>query len=125
MDIKSYELVMIIRGDLTDEEGQESINSYKELLTSSGGTLKYESHWGRRKLAYEIKKLNFGIYHLLYIEGDTELVEKLKKNFGFDEKIIKYFLIKADNLEDSYNRFEKIKADPMVNSNAISDAMGG
>ncbi len=120
----NFEIVMIADVNLTDEESQTVFDKFKELIKSNGGEVKFESGWGRRKLAYEVNKMEYGIYHLLYIKGNGALIEEIERQFSYDDKVIKYFVIAVDDLEKAYNDFEAIKSEPLKNANLVREAMG-
>ena len=120
----NYELIMVVDGNLTDEECQEVINKHKEVLSSAGGTLTREISWGRRRLAYEVQKRKYGIYHLLYIEGDGSVIEEIERQFGYDENVIKFFAVKVKDIDEAYNEFVALKENPQKTANLISEAMG-
>ena len=120
----NFELVMVADAKLTDEESQTVFNKFREIVKSGGGEVKFESGWGRRKLAYEIDKKRHGIYQLLYIEGDGALIDELERQFGYDDNIIKFFVIAVDDLEKTYNDFEALKADPGKKANLVKESMG-
>lgn len=120
----SFEVIMVADAKLTDEESQKIFDKFKELIKSNGGEIKFESAWGRRKLAYEINKKQHGIYHVLYIDGNGELIEEIERQFGYDDNIIKYFVISVDDLEKAHNDFETLKGDPQKNANLVKESMG-
>ena len=120
----NFEVVLVADAKLTDEESQAVFDKFKELIKNGGGEVKFESEWGRRKLAYEINKKRHGIYRLLYIEGDGALIDELERQFGYDENIIKFFVIAVDDLEKAFNDFETLKADPGKTANLVKETMG-
>lgn len=120
----TYEIVMIVDASLTDEECQTVIGKHKEVISSAGGEIKFESTWGRRRLGYEINKMRHGIYHLLWAEGDGDVIEEMERQFGYDDKVIKFFVIIVDDLEKAYNDFETLKAEPQKNANLVSEKLG-
>lgn len=119
-----YEVIMVIDANLTDEESQVVFDKHKETITGANCEIKLEDKWGRRKLAYEIQKQRYGIYYLLYLEGDGDGIEEMELQFGYDDKVIKFFVVKVDNLEETYNKFITIKEDPKKNANLVSEKIG-
>lgn len=115
---------MVIDVALTDEESQAVIDKHKEVITNTDGVIKFESSWGRRRLAYEVQKMKSGIYHLFYFEGDGNTIEEMERQFGYDDKVIKFFAITVDDLEEAYNKFETLKADPQKTANLVSESLG-
>ncbi|MCP4753465.1 MAG: 30S ribosomal protein S6 [Proteobacteria bacterium] len=124
MKRNNYEVIVVVDANLTDEECQGVIDKHKEVVVNAGGNISFESRWGRRRLAYDIRKMKFGIYHLLYIEGDGNVVEEMERQFGYDDTVLKYFVVMVEDLETAYNKFESLKADPRKTANLISDRIG-
>ena len=119
-----YEMIVVVDGNLTDEEYQGVINKHKEILANIGGELKHEVDWGRRRLAYEVQKRKYGIYYLLYIDGDGEVIEEMSRQYRYDENVIKYFSVKVKDLDEAYNGFVSLKENPLKTANLISEALG-
>ncbi|MDP1722499.1 MAG: 30S ribosomal protein S6 [Candidatus Gottesmanbacteria bacterium] len=76
--MKTYELMLIIRPDLdvTEKKAVELIN---KLLVKAGGVVSAVSVWGKRTLAFPIKKMNEGIYVLATIEGTLKTADLEKE----------------------------------------------
>jgi small subunit ribosomal protein S6 len=119
-----FEVVVIVDAKLTDTESQAVFDKYKSIIENNRGKVMFESGWGRRRLAYEINKKKHGIYHVLYIEGDGEMISELERQFGYDENIIKYFVIAVGDLAKARSDFEALKADPYKNANLVKESMG-
>lgn len=117
-------MIVVVDGNLTDEEYQGVINKHKEILANIGGELKHEVDWGRRRLAYEVQKRKYGIYYLLYIDGDGEVIEEMSRQYRYDENVIKYFSVKVKDLDEAYNGFVSLKENPLKTANLISEALG-
>ena len=116
--------MMVADASLTDEESQAVFDKFKGLIANGGGEVKLESDWGRRKLAYDIEKKKHGIFHLMYIEGNGALIDDLERQFGYDDNIIKFFVIAVEDLEKAHADFEALKADPYKNANLVKESMG-
>ena len=123
--MRGFEITIVIDQGLTDEEAGKTIEKYKESIVQNGGKVEFESRWGRRRLAYEIKKKNYGIYHLLYIYGNVTVTKELQTQFGYDDNILNYLIFRVDDLEDSYKNFEELKANPMKNVEVLISTMEG
>lgn len=120
----TYEIVMVIDANLTDEESQGVLDKHKEIITNAGGEIRFESPWGRRRLGYEINKMKHGIYHLLWAEGDGDMIEEMERQFGYDDNVIKFFVVIVQDLEKAFNDFEALKAEPKKTANLVSEKMG-
>jgi small subunit ribosomal protein S6 len=92
-----YELIFIVDPRLSDEETVEITDGYKDMLTSLGAEVTREESWGKRKLAYEINKLNEGKYHLFHVtvNGDSPFVE-VEHRMHQNDKVLRYLTVRVD-----------------------------
>lgn len=95
MDI--YENIVIFDSALNDEEAEGAVTKIKELITGSGGEVLKVDVWGRRKLAYEIKKQKKGLYVLLLYKTPPETIKKLEDFYRVFDAVIKYMIIKFNS----------------------------
>jgi len=101
----TYEIVMVVDANLTDEESQAVLSKHKEIISNAGGEIKFESPWGRRRLGYEINKMKHGIYYLLWADGDGDTIEEMERQFGYDDNVIKFFVVIVDDLGKAHSSF--------------------
>lgn len=103
-----YENIVILDASLPDEEINASLSKIQDLITGSGGeVLKVES-WGRRKLSYEIKKQNKGMYALLIYQTPPATIKKLEEFYKVFDPVIKYMVIKLGRKQVKH--FENLRA---------------
>ncbi|MEK7141835.1 MAG: 30S ribosomal protein S6 [Patescibacteria group bacterium] len=88
--MQTYELMLIIRPDMevTEKKAQELI---KKLLVKAGGVVTSVSVWGKRTLAYPIKKMSEGIYVLATIEGTLKTAD-LEKEARMGTDFLRFML---------------------------------
>ena len=85
-----YESIYILRPDLTTEQ-VESINQrIAEIVESSGGKVLETELWGRRQLAYAIKKTSKGYYVFHVLEGSGPLITNMESWMRINEDVLKY-----------------------------------
>jgi small subunit ribosomal protein S6 len=72
-----YENIVILNAALADEEAEATIIKIKELIADQGGEVLKVDIWGRKKLAYEIKKQKKGLYVLLFYKTPPATIKKL------------------------------------------------
>ena len=77
--MRHYELMVILDPDLEERTIAPSLDRFLTVVTKSGGTVKTEI-WGRRRMAYEIKKQVEGIYAIVEIEAEPALDRQLNLN---------------------------------------------
>lgn len=91
-----YESVVIINATLEDEQVEATISRMQETITTHGGELIDLDKWGRKRLAYPIKKSKSGYYVVFRFSATTDLVATLERNYRLDENIIRYLTIQLD-----------------------------
>lgn len=91
-----YENVLILNASLADEEINSSVSKIKDIIVNAGGEILLSEMWGRRKLAYDIKKQNKGFYALLIFKTPAATIRKLEEYYKVFDPVIKYMVIKLD-----------------------------
>ena len=90
--MRHYEITLIVHPDQSSQV-TTMIEKYKELITSSGGIVHRNEDWGRKHLAYPIKKIYKAHYLMMNIECHKETLEKLNYNFRFNDAILRNLII--------------------------------
>ena len=91
-----YENIVILNASLSDEEIETASGKIKDLITNSGGEILKTDVWGRRKLAYEIKKQKKGFYLLLVFKSPSAAIKKLEGYYKVFDPVVKYLVIKLE-----------------------------
>lgn len=94
--MKKYEVIFIIHPDASEEAIAEATEKAQEQVTRNGGIVLALDNWGRKKLAYEIKRLTEGIYIKMDIEGAAETLDAISRHFTLSEQVIRHQTIKLD-----------------------------
>ena len=102
---RTYELMFIVRPDMVDEDLNKLISTLESSVTAAQGTVKSEI-WGKRRLAYTVRKFNEGIFVLLILEGTGAMVHELERRLRVTEPVIKFLTVRTD---EENKRLEKIK----------------
>jgi small subunit ribosomal protein S6 len=76
---------------------EEELKNIKEAVRSTSGKLVEEKSWGKKNLAYPIKKNTSAGFFEWALEMETAALAEFKKKLNFNEKIIRYLLLKAAN----------------------------
>ena len=107
--MKGYESVIIIDPNLTEEDQEALLAKMTGLFTSNGGAVVNQVTWGRRKLAYPVKKRDYGIYHLLYLDHTPAALKAMETQLRYEENIIKWQTVAVEDLQAEQDKFEKLK----------------
>lgn len=103
---RTYEVMFIVRPDLSEEDIDKLISTLESNITTAGGTLKSAEKMGKRRLAYIVRKFHDGFYILLTLEGSGELVKEIERRLRVTEQVIKFISVRTD-VEDK--RLAKVK----------------
>ncbi|MGB4811127.1 MAG: 30S ribosomal protein S6 [Methylophilaceae bacterium] len=90
--MRHYELVFIVHPDQS-EQVPAMIERYRTLITSDGGAVHRLEDWGRRQLAYQVKKIHKAHYVLMNIECSLEVLTELEHGFKFNDAVLRHLLI--------------------------------
>ena len=107
---RTYELMFIVRPDMPEEEQSKLISTLESSVSSSGGTVKSEV-WGKRRLAYAVRRFHDGIFVLLTLEGDGAMVHELERRLRVTEPVIKFITVRVD---EEQKRLDKDEGDPRL-----------
>ncbi|MEJ2586105.1 MAG: 30S ribosomal protein S6 [Deltaproteobacteria bacterium] len=98
--MRHYETVYIINPTLSDEAVKEVVTRFSTLVEKTNGVVTRIDEWGKRDLAYDIKKFNKGVYVLMQFCGDPGITVELQRQFGLDDTILKSQTIVLSNDAD-------------------------
>jgi len=104
---RTYELMFIVRPDMTDEDLDKLISTLQSAVPAAGGTVKSVDKMGKRRLAYTVRRFNDGIYVLLVVEGGGAVIHELERRLRVTEPVIKFLTVRID---EEQKRLAKIKA---------------
>ena len=103
---RTYELMFIVRPDMTEEDQDKLISTLETAVTSSGGQVKNMEKMGKRRLAYMVRRFHDGLFLLLTFEGSGGLVHELERRLRVTEPVIKFLSVRID---EEQKRLDKIK----------------
>ena len=97
---REYETIYILRPDSTSDVIAQVNQKVRGVIEAGGGTLLKIDNWGKRKLAYEVKKQLKGIYLFFSYLGTAGLLEEVERNLRLTDSVIRYYSVKiAENVD--------------------------
>ena len=93
MSKRVYESAILINAALDDEAIKNLIGRVKENITNNGGEILEVEDWGRKRLAYQVKKSKIGYYEIFRFNSQPDLIPKLERYYQLDETILRYLTI--------------------------------
>jgi len=97
---REYETIYILRPDSTSDVIAQVNQKVRGVIEAGGGVLLKIDNWGKRKLAYEVKKQLKGIYLFFSYLGTAGLLEEVERNLRLTDSVIRYYSVKiAENVD--------------------------
>ena len=95
--MRKYETIFILHPSFDEEAVKANIEKFKGVIENGGGKIENVDFWGKRKLAYEINKVNEGFYTLINFECNPELPKELDRVFKITDGVIRHIIVKQEN----------------------------
>jgi small subunit ribosomal protein S6 len=97
--MRLYEVGVILRADLAEDELNTWMDTLQEWITSGGGKIVDVARWGRRRLAYPINNQNDGFYAFLKAELPSNLPAEIERQMRISESFVRYLVIRDETPE--------------------------
>ncbi len=91
--MREYEIVYVMRPDLTDEQRSAKVERIQTLITENGGDLIKAEEWGRRVLAYQIRHFTDGVYEFAEFRLPPASVKSIEDRLNIDEELLRYQIV--------------------------------
>lgn len=93
--MRDYEIVVVLQPDLDDASLSGLVDKIGGWIKDFGGKIAKVDHWGKRKLAYPIRKHREGFYVLLNAQMVPASVRELERNLQYTEPVLRYLVTLA------------------------------
>ena len=94
--MNKYELALVITPTIDDEARNAEIAKVQELIERFGGKIEKVDDWGKRRLAYEIKKLNEGFYSFTTFDAPAETPAEMESRLRIMENVLRYLIVRKE-----------------------------
>ncbi|MBX9587576.1 MAG: 30S ribosomal protein S6 [Gammaproteobacteria bacterium] len=121
--MRHYEIVVMVHPDQSDQV-PSMVKRYQSMIEESGGTVHRLEDWGRRQLAYPIKKIHKAHYVLLNIECSQPALDELTTGFRFNDAVLRNLVIRMDapiTAPSSLVKSETTRSETSKNEDLVED----
>jgi len=87
--VRAYEVMVILDPSLEERTVEPSLDKYLNVIRKDGGSVDNVDVWGRRRLAYEIKKNAEGIYAVINLNAEPDTVKEFARQLGLNESVLR------------------------------------
>lgn len=93
--MNQYEIAVLYHPDL-EVDLSKAEEKVTKIITSNGGKVVKTDNWGKRKLAYIIKKQDYGVYVFYTVEIPGEGVKKVESTLNITDEVLRYLIVRPD-----------------------------
>jgi small subunit ribosomal protein S6 len=94
--MRAYEVMVILDPNLEERTIEPSLDKYLNVIRKDGGNVENVDVWGRRRLAYEVKKNAEGIYAVISLQAEPATVKEFDRQINLNESILRTKVLRAD-----------------------------
>ena len=104
---RDYEIGFVINPEAAEDEVKKVIDSVVEIVKKAGGSIENVDEWGRRKLAYSIRRHNEGIYIFITVAVAGSAIFDIERRLKLSEKVMRFVTLRLDERLRKSNRLTK------------------
>ena len=93
--MQEYELTVLIHPDL-EADLEKSLTKVRDLIKTTKGSIKSEDSWGKKKLAYQIKKEDFAVYVYFEVDLPSAAPIEISNTLNITDEVLRYLLVTLD-----------------------------
>ncbi|MFZ2054102.1 MAG: 30S ribosomal protein S6 [Candidatus Aminicenantales bacterium] len=108
--MKFYETGLLIAPNLSEEDTERVITQMVEIISQRAGKLVKQERWGKRRLAYPIKRFGEAFYVFFHYEGNPDIPLEMERRFKQTDTVLRYLTLQKDPQEAVPRKRKKEKA---------------
>ncbi|MCI1931379.1 MAG: 30S ribosomal protein S6 [Clostridia bacterium] len=94
--MNKYELALVLRPDLDEETKTAELQKVQDLIARFEGTVEKVDDWGKRRLAYEIQKVNEGFYTFITFTAKSSTPAEIESRVRIMENVLRYLIVRVE-----------------------------
>ncbi len=92
--MRSYELMVIHRYDMVEDDVRKAVAEVEKAITDRDGVVTSTDFWGKRRFAYEIDHMNEGYYSVITFDGEVELQQVLDRSLSLLDAVVRHKILR-------------------------------
>ena len=94
--MNKYELALVVNAKIEDEARTATVEKVKEYIAAFGGTITNIEEAGKKRLAYEIQKMNDGFYYFIHFDAEATVPAELEAQLRIMDNVLRYLCVKVE-----------------------------
>ena len=108
--MRKYEMMFVVRPDVTEDEIGKLVTQMEGVVTGAGGKIEKVEKMGRRRLAYRVARQREGFYVLFIAEGEGDMVKEFERRLKVTDSVIKFLTVRVDEELERAAKFKELRA---------------
>ncbi len=92
--MNKYELALIVNAKIEDDARAATVEKAKGYITRFGGTVSEVEEWGKKKLAYEIQKMDEGFYYFIQFEAEPTAPAEIEGRVRIMDNLLRFLIVR-------------------------------
>jgi small subunit ribosomal protein S6 len=110
MEQRTYEVMFIVRPDMQDEDVDKLVANLESNANTAGAKIQATERWGKRKLAYDVRRFSEGNYILMKVDADGKAIHEVERRLRVAEPVIKFITVRTDEKQKKLDKIAKLRA---------------
>ena len=106
--MRDYELVLLVSPDVGDEGFPATVERVTKFIQDRGGEIRNVDQWGRRRLAYPIRRFNEGFYAVTHFSLEPNEIRALEGSLDLAEDVLRHLVVRQEEVPAPVARREKV-----------------
>lgn len=94
--MSKYELALVVSAKIEDDERNATVEKVKGYIERFGGTITNVEDWGKKRMAYEVKKMREAFYYFIQFDAEKTAPYEIENHVRLMENVIRYLCVKQD-----------------------------
>lgn len=94
--MNKYELALVVSAKIEDDARTAVVEKAKEYITRAGGNVTEVEDWGKKRLAYEIQKMNEGFYYFIQFEAESNAPAAVEQDVRIMDNVLRFLCVRKD-----------------------------
>ncbi|MDD6481450.1 MAG: 30S ribosomal protein S6 [Lachnospiraceae bacterium] len=94
--MNKYELALVVSAKIEDDARTATVEKAKEYITRAGGTVTEVEEWGKKKLAYEVQKMNEAFYYFIQFDAASDVPAKVEQDVRIMDNVLRFLCVRKD-----------------------------
>ncbi len=94
--MRPYEILFVLKPDLEEDVINAAIEKFVNLIQQNQGTVEQVNRWGKKRMAYEIKKYRDGYYTLILFQGEPATAKELDRVMRLSDEVLRHIIVRRE-----------------------------